>query len=350
MHRETPIVSVVVPAYNAAPYLGACLDSLLAQTQPDLEIIVVDDGSTDETPAILSAYASRCSHLRVVTQDNRGVSVARNVGLAVARGDFVAYVDSDDVVVPTMYAELIRRALADSLDVTVCNAWRHGYDDSRQMVYPTDMRGDVAGGPTWMVRAVAARSLRHYIVCHLYRRDFLTRSGIRFVPRLTHQDIVWTNEVLLAAKRMAFLNRPLYHYLQRRGSLSKPETSAGRLDAARHYMRVAKLLDRLAVRHESNGSAVHNALRHQVIEEGVAVFHLARHLSAPHRRALYSDLRESGFVALLWRNACHAAHRRRILKRSLRFQFASAGHWLRALVSGTAADEMATADMPSEFG
>lgn len=336
-------VSIVVPAWNAAAFLPACLDSLLAQTGLTMEIIVVDDGSDDETPALLAGYAAKYRAIRVLTQSNHGVSVARNAGLAVARGEFVAFVDADDTVTATMYATMIAAARANALDVTVCNAVAHGVRDGQRPVFPA-MPMETLPGPDWLVAAAARDALRHYIWCHLYRREFLSRQGLCFVPGITHQDIVWTNEVLLAAARVRFVDRLLYHYRQRAGSLSKPESSAMRLAAARHYLRVAGMLDRLA-RRNTAGPAVRAVLRRQTVEEGIAVFHLARRLVPAHRELLYADLRRAGFMALLWRNAESLRHRRRVLKRGLRFCLASlyarVGQWFapREVVVGEVSGE-----------
>ena len=325
---SAPEVSVIVPAWNAARYLRASLDSLLAQTLPALEIIVVNDGSTDETAQIADEYASRCANIRVLHQANQGVSVARNAGLDLARGEHVAFMDADDVVEPALYSELLARARRDTLDIAVCNAWAYRLDGERQLVFPAQMSAAIMNGPAWLVRSVAERTLRHYIWCHLYRREFLQQHQLRFAIGISHQDIVWTNEAFLAARRIAFLDRPLYHYLQHPGSLSAPQCSAGRLAAALHYVRVAMLLDRLARRHQRD-KATCDALRQQVIGEGIVVFNFARRLPASYRNALYNDLRETRFFGLLLRNACHRGDTRRLLMRSLRYGLSCAGQRLR---------------------
>jgi glycosyltransferase involved in cell wall biosynthesis len=104
--RPPELVSCVVPAFNAARFLGEALDSILAQTHPAVEVIVVDDGSTDETAAIAAAYASR---LRLIRQENRGPAEARNRGLACAQGDYVAFLDADDLWLPDKLARQMAR-------------------------------------------------------------------------------------------------------------------------------------------------------------------------------------------------------------------------------------------------
>lgn len=98
MKNEDILVSVIVPAYNAGKYLGFCLDTVIAQTHKNLEIIVVDDGSTDNTGKICDEYANKDSRIKVIHQENHGVAFTRNVGLDKATGEYIAFIDSDDYV------------------------------------------------------------------------------------------------------------------------------------------------------------------------------------------------------------------------------------------------------------
>jgi heptose III glucuronosyltransferase len=324
-------LSVIIPAFNAAEFLPQCLDSLLAQQSTEMEIIVIDDGSTDATAEILKGYCAFYQNIRVITQMNRGVSAARNAGLMAARGEFIAFVDADDSVVIAAYSELIARARRDALDMVIANAWIHALDGGERLVFPADSSTALTSGAKWLVAARASQTLRHYIWCHLYRREFLQSYVLRFEPGITHSDIVWTNEVLLAAKRVAFHNCLLYHYRQRPGSLSRPKTDARKVETARHYVRVASLLDSLATsaRHEA---ATRNVLREQALAEGIAVFHIARQLDAAYRRELFAYLRGVGFLPLLERNTSRQSERWRLWKRSLRFRLSSVRIWVRVKI------------------
>jgi glycosyltransferase involved in cell wall biosynthesis len=106
-------VSIVVPVYNTAEYLPACLDSILAQSFTDFELILVDDGSTDDSLRICEAYAFRDARIRVFHQQNAGVSAARNFGVEQAQGDWLCYVDSDDVVLPAYLQDMLEAAAAE---------------------------------------------------------------------------------------------------------------------------------------------------------------------------------------------------------------------------------------------
>ena len=134
--RHVPKVAVVVPVYNVAPYLRECLDSLLAQTYTNFTIVVVDDGSTDESGKILDEYIEKIPYFDVIRQNNGGISSARNSALAyIEKGgtfEYVAFVDSDDKVLPEFLAHLVRHAVQTQADITVCSLFTFN-DNSGQM-------------------------------------------------------------------------------------------------------------------------------------------------------------------------------------------------------------------------
>lgn len=119
--NQTPKISVIVAAYNAERYIGRCLDSILAQTMSDFEIIVVNDGSTDGTPAILDGYASKDSRVHVIHKENGGVASARQAGLDAAQGEYTIHADSDDWVEPEMLEEMYAAACANHSDMVFCD-------------------------------------------------------------------------------------------------------------------------------------------------------------------------------------------------------------------------------------
>ena len=121
-------LSVIVPVYRVEPYLAKCLDSILAQDVPDMEILVVDDGSPDQCYAIMEDYAQRYpAQVRIFRKPNGGLSDARNFGLARAEGDYIAFVDSDDYLAPGMYRAMLDKAASRNFDMVVCDL---------QYVYP----------------------------------------------------------------------------------------------------------------------------------------------------------------------------------------------------------------------
>ena len=124
---DEKLVSVIIPAYNIEDYIGRCLDSIISQTYKNLEIIVVDDGSRDHTGEILDNYAKKDRRIKVIHKENGGVSSARNKGIEAAEGDYIGFIDGDDLIEPEMYKTLVDLLEEENADIAHC-----GY----QMVFP----------------------------------------------------------------------------------------------------------------------------------------------------------------------------------------------------------------------
>lgn len=208
-------VSIVVPVYNTAEYLPACLDSILAQSFTDFELILVDDGSTDDSLRICEAYAFRDARIRVFHQQNAGVSAARNLGVEQAQGDWLCYVDSDDVVLPAYLQDMWEAA--DAEDCLVMG----NISDSR-------MKGLITSDVVLEGEAMVRYMLSHNIlnlsgpVAKLYNRATLVRYGIRF-PQDIHygEDLLYFLQYLNHIGRVAFRQSELYQVTMREGSLSR---------------------------------------------------------------------------------------------------------------------------------
>ena len=118
--KQNPLISVIIPVYKVEPYLRQCVDSILSQTYTNLEVILVDDGSSDHCPAICDSYATQDSRVRVIHKTNGGLSDARNAALEVCTGDYIAFVDSDDWIEPEMYTDMMDLMQKQKLDIVFC--------------------------------------------------------------------------------------------------------------------------------------------------------------------------------------------------------------------------------------
>ena len=137
-----PVLSIIVPVFKAEQFLHKCVDSILGQTLQDLELILVDDGSPDKSGSICEAYAKKDSRVRVIHQQNAGVSAARNAGLAIASGDYVGFVDSDDWVAADMYETMHGAAVCCSAEIVMCDILAAGEDGTEQMDTIAWLSGD----------------------------------------------------------------------------------------------------------------------------------------------------------------------------------------------------------------
>lgn len=314
-----PLLSLVIPVYNVAPYLPRCLESLAAMTPAAAEIVVVDDGSTDECPAILAGFAARLPQMRVIRQENGGLSAARNRGLDAARGKYLAFVDSDDFVEPDAYGEALEQAEAGQLDMVLLNA-RYHYEGRRpdQDVYPEAAATGIIPGREWLRQRLKAGRLLHMVWMHLYRRDFIEANHFRFIPRLIHEDVIWTTKALLAARTCIYLPHISVNYrIPVRHATA--EARQRRLETVVESSVVnarteAELASQLPADPELQA-----LMGHRLVDGALSIFHLlAKMPDRAAARRVRKGLRRSGFFSLLWRHAGDAAQRRRIFKQYVR--------------------------------
>lgn len=218
----TPRVSVIVPVYNVAPYLRQCLDSIVGQTLHDIEIICVDDGSTDESPAILAEYALRDDRIRIITQPNFHVSAARNNGLAAAHGEYVIFWDSDDWFELDALEQLYGIASERNADLVICNAQDFdnvtGMDLAHNYLRKPYPETDVFCAGDCPDRIFDFSSMNCWN--RLVRRSLLLDNDVGFpLGGMTEDSVVSVLELILA-ERIAICPKRLIHYrVNRLGSL-----------------------------------------------------------------------------------------------------------------------------------
>lgn len=288
-----PVASVIVPAYNCADLIGETLDSLTRQTGADIEILVVDDASQDDTAARVEAAAARDGRIRLVRAPaNGGPAAARNLGLDMARGDWIAFVDSDDLVAPDRLERLIGAAERDGVDIACDNV--ELFDGDRTGENRRVLTGRWAEAPqdidlpTFVLRnhmdlGVHALGYLQPIV----RRAFQQAHGVRFDERLrVGEDYDFVLKLLAEGARMKLYPWPTYFYRQRANSLSRLASQS----AARKTMRGFLDADATFRAHPAaNVAENRRALdaRRRSIEEMQALLDLRDQLSAGQtRRAL----------------------------------------------------------------
>lgn len=213
-------LSIIVPIYGVAKYLPKCVDSLLAQDISDYEIILVDDGSPDESPEICDQYAGRYSNIKVIHQENAGLSAARNAGLAIAQGEYIIYVDSDDYLQPNVLGALLTQADSDQLDVLRfryqnVNESGEAFAPYKDMTNYNDYSAIPIDGLTFLNERMSSQC---------YAWQFILKADLAlqelFTPSIYFEDTDWTPRMLLRAKRVASADLIVYNYLWREGSIT----------------------------------------------------------------------------------------------------------------------------------
>jgi glycosyltransferase involved in cell wall biosynthesis len=212
--KYIPKVSVVVPIYNVEKYLRQCLDSIVGQTLHDIEIILVNDGSTDSSPEIIQEYAEKDKRIIVVNQENGGLGKAYNVGIDAATSEYIGFVESDDFIEPDMYETLWQIAKTHNVDVAKSLFWIYnaetlqddeiisGYNepDMEQVINPRKCPQIFSfGASVWSA---------------IYKRNFLNNKKIRFLesPGASYQDTSFAFKIWSMADSVYFTKKPLLHY------------------------------------------------------------------------------------------------------------------------------------------
>lgn len=214
------MISVVVPVYNNGPWLPRCLDSLLAQTYENLEIIVVNDGSRDDTKEVLDSYAARYSRIKAIHKENGGVTSARLRGVAEARGQWIGFVDGDDEIEPDMYARLLHNAHAHGADISHCGhqvlfpdgriAYVHNSGILRKQDRLTGLRDLLDGG-----------LIESSLWTKLYRRELFRGLADKMDFAIkNNEDLLMNYHLFSQAKEAVFEDFCPYHYILRIGSAS----------------------------------------------------------------------------------------------------------------------------------
>ena len=217
-------VSVIVPVYQVEQYLPRCIDSILAQTFSDFELILVNDGTKDGSPAIMQAYADRDSRIRQVHKENGGLSSARNAGLDVAQGTYIAFVDSDDYIAPTLLEDAVRAADETGAEQVLFN-YRLVVDGEEQGAYldfeDETIHIDRLGLADYFYRYWMPYKHGQEAWSKLYRRDVIEQNALRFAPNneIFAEDTLFSAMYLMHTHTIAALSKPYVYYVQRGDSL-----------------------------------------------------------------------------------------------------------------------------------
>ena len=209
------MVSIIVPVYNCAGFLPRCVDSLLSQTYSSLEIILVDDGSTDDTSSVCDSLAESDSRIQVLHKTNGGVSSARNAGIEAAKGEYITFTDADDYVNPDHIECLIKLMERHHCDVSVCSYISEEEDKcSEQSCCNGSENEKCYDRNSAVCELLAGGAVGGYVWNKLYRREIL--EGIRFRDDIKIlEDLRFNFEVFENVDKMTFSNYRSYHYIQR---------------------------------------------------------------------------------------------------------------------------------------
>ena len=228
MPCEKPLLSIIVPVYDVENYLQKCIDSILAQTFTDFELILVEDGSPDNCPALCDAAAAKDARIRVLHQKNGGLSAARNAGLDVARGEWIGFVDSDDYIAPEMYEAMYQAVQNTGADLALCD-----YAEVDEAGVPCQSMHVRLGKKDFTGRELlknATDSMIQPAWNKLYRRAVFAQ--LRYPEGKLNEDLFLIPKICLQIQKAVVVPKALYYYVQRGGSIMNRSKTLRHFDAA----------------------------------------------------------------------------------------------------------------------
>lgn len=239
-------VSIIIPVYNVERYLARCIDSCINQTYNNVEIICVNDGSTDGSLNILEHYKILDSRIQIINKENGGLSSARNAGVAASVGDYILFVDSDDFISCDAVEHIVRNAERNSSDVVIFDYFYAHVDRSMRKILTiiewNDKRYENKSFNLSNVDKSAYLLIPVAAWCKFYRTEYLKENNITFFEGVIFEDVDYNAKVLSKAERITYVNEPLYHYYVGRSDQIMAKNDESLFDVISVYLSAEKTL------------------------------------------------------------------------------------------------------------
>ena len=219
--NHTPKVSVIVPVYNTADYVVRCLESIVAQTLTDIEILVIDDGSTDNSPEILKSFADKESRVEIRSRENSGLADTYNLGIELARGEYLAFIDSDDWIDPEALEKLYNRAIGADADLVLFR-YRIFYEETNRRVDTKSLAGVLKndGGSMTLDTCPELINISTSSCVKLFSRELVHKNQITYPSGLRYEDTPFCYKAYYYATNIVLLDECLYTYRIRSHSIT----------------------------------------------------------------------------------------------------------------------------------
>lgn len=221
-------ISVIIPVYNVEAYLPQCLDSIINQTYRDLEIILVNDGSTDGSTKICEEYVARDKRIKVIHKENGGLSDARNAGLKIATGDFISFVDSDDLIALNFYDKMLDQLITHHADIVECNFIKFKKETDVKNVASSNTAISASYTTELSLISLMNEQLKQVVWNKLYKAEVIDQ--LEFPVNKINEDEYWTYRVFGKAQKIVKIPDVLYYYRQQAESIMGTKYSLRRLD------------------------------------------------------------------------------------------------------------------------
>ena len=240
MKNDDILVSVIIPAYNAEKYLGFCLDTVIAQTHKKLEIIVINDGSKDNTGKICDEYAEKDSRIRVIHQENHGVAFTRNVGLDKATGEYIAFIDSDDYVKSNYIEVLLETCTENCSNITICKS----IDTYKRELFDLPVSYNARTYESmFLLQNIPCLDVCYEVVISMIFHKSVF-DGLRFPVGLIYEDSYIYYDLIKNAGKITFIDTILYYYYLSSNSIMRSDFSVKKYDILTSYEKKLEVLKR----------------------------------------------------------------------------------------------------------
>lgn len=234
-----PKISIIVPVYGVEKYVNRCIQSIVNQTYKNIEIILVDDGSPDNCPLICDEWAKEDLRIKVIHKKNGGLSDARNVGLQIASGELIGFVDSDDWISEDMYQLLYEDMVNNDSDISACGVKIIWEDNKFELLTP---EGSYLFNQQEAMEAIIKETkLKQPVVYKLYKSDLI--KDIMFPVGKYHEDVFWSYKAIGKAHKVSIFDTPCYFYFQRKNSIMGSTYSLKRLDSLEAKLERLKFIE-----------------------------------------------------------------------------------------------------------
>lgn len=273
------LVSVVVPVYNVQEHLRECLDSLVRQSYSNIEIIIVNDGSTDQSEVICHSFVEKDDRIKYLFQENRGLSAARNTGIYNASGKYICFIDSDDYIHEDYIKKLYGILISNEADMSMCGYIREG----KFATEFDDEKCEVVEGKTMMRHFYSYDVLLMNIVCNkLYRIDLFQNE--KFPEGMLYEDFALNARIMYSCKKIAVCNDKLYFYRRNENGITMSHFSVHKLDALK------QIENRLVFFYKVGEKSVYNRFLQEYEIENLKFFYLTKKYLK--NRSIEKDLRK----------------------------------------------------------
>jgi len=242
-------VSIIIPVYNVETYLEECLHSIVNQTFRDMEIILIDDGSSDRSPEIMKTFAEKDDRIKIITQSNSGVSAARNRGLRAASGEYFLFIDSDDTILLNTIETLYNQSIETKSDLLLGNMI-HIYTNGEQF-FPFKRKKEIynqtgMSGEECYVKLTKDNTFPPLVYLFFMKRELIIKNKIFFKEGVIHEDELWCVKAILSATKVSLIDFCYYNYFQRDGSLMNSNNKEFRIKSlfivAKELIKIAEKL------------------------------------------------------------------------------------------------------------